>query len=70
MTIMLDSIQRAVEKEFSLPASYLEGHGAMYLYWLKHNHLGALLVPVEWTSGSRQDLAVERASAGFGLGSK
>ncbi len=54
---------RAVDKEFSLPANYPKGHGDMFKYWLELNHPGALLVPVERSSGSRQDLACEGAAA-------
>jgi len=54
---MFDAVLRAVDKEFSLPANYPKGHGAMFCHWLKSNHPGALLVPVERTAGSHQDLA-------------
>jgi hypothetical protein len=35
----------------------------MFLHWLRHHHPGALLVPVERTAGSRQDMAAEGAAA-------
>ena len=63
VSTMFDAVLRAVDKEFSLPANYPKGHGAMFLHWLKLNHPGALLVPVERSSGSRQDLAAEGAAA-------
>ncbi len=63
VSTMFDAVLRAVDKEFSLPANYPKGHGSMFLHWLKSNHPGALLVPVERTSGSRQDLAAEGAAA-------
>jgi hypothetical protein len=62
---MFEAVLRAIDKEFSLPANYPKGHGDMFLHWLKRNHPGALLVPVERTAGSRQDLAAEGAAAMF-----
>ena len=59
----MDSVLRAVDKEFSLPANYPKGHGDWFKFWLKLNHPGALLVPVTRASGSRQDLACEGAVA-------
>ena len=63
VSTMFDAVLRAVDKEFSLPANYPKGHGDMFLHWLRHHHPGALLVPVERTAGSRQDMAAERAAA-------
>jgi hypothetical protein len=60
---MFDSILRAINKEFSLPANYPKGHGDMFKHWLLKFHPGALLVPVTRTTGSRQDLAMEGAAA-------
>jgi hypothetical protein len=60
---MFDTVLRPVNKGFSPPANYPKGHGAMFLYWLKLNHPDALLVPVERTAGSRQDLAAEGVAA-------
>ena len=54
---MFDSVLRAVDKEFSLPANYPKGHGDLFLHWLKLNHPGALLVPVQRTAGSREGAA-------------
>ena len=59
----MDAVLRAVDKEFSLPANYPKGHGDQFKYWLHKYHPGVLLVAVERTSGSRQDLAVEGAAA-------
>ena len=63
VSTMIDAVLRAVDKEFSLPANYPKGHGDQFKHWLKKNHPGALLVPVQRTSGSRQDLSVEGAAA-------
>ena len=63
VSTMFEAVLRAIDKEFSLPANYPKGHGDMFLHWLKQNHSGALLVPVERTAGSRQDLAAEGAAA-------
>ena len=50
-------------KKFSLPANYPKGHGDQFKHWLHMYHPGVLLVAVQRTSGSRQDLAVEGAAA-------
>ena len=63
VSTMFDAVLRAVDKEFSLPANYPKGHGDMFLYWLRHHHPGALLVPVQRTAGSRQDMAAKGAAA-------
>ena len=63
VTTKMDAVLRAVDKEFSLPANYPKGHGDQFKYWLQKYHPGVLLVAVERTSGSRQDLAVEGAAA-------
>ena len=60
---MFDMVLIAVDKEFSIPANYPKGHGPEFKHWLKANHPGALLVPVQRTAGSRQDLATEGAAA-------
>jgi hypothetical protein len=65
VSTMFDAVLRAIDKEFSLPANYPKGHGDLFLHWLKLNHPGALLVPVQRTAGSRQDLATEGAAAVF-----
>ena len=63
VSTMFDSVLRAADKEFSLPANYPKGHGKMFKEWMEKNHPGALLLPVEHATGSRQDLAVEGAAA-------
>ena len=63
VTTKMDAVLRAVDKEFSLPANYPKGHGDQFKYWLHKYHPGVLLVSVERTSGSRQDLAVKGAAA-------
>ena len=37
-------------------------HGAIFHHWLKLSHPGALIVPLERTAGSRQDLAAKGAT--------
>ena len=63
VTTSMESVLRAVDKEFSLPANYPKGHGDQFKHWLHMYHPGVLLVAVQRTSGSRQDLAVEGAAA-------
>lgn len=63
VSTMFDAILRSIDKEFSLPANYPKGHGDQFKHWLRQNHPGALLVPVERTSGSRQDMMSEGAGA-------
>jgi hypothetical protein len=60
---MFDMVLIAIDKEFSIPANYPKGHGPEFKHWLKAHHPGALLVPVQRTAGSRQDLATEGAAA-------
>ena len=60
---MFDSVLRATDKEFSLPANYPKGHGVLFKMWMEINHPGALLLPVERATGLRKDLAVEGAAA-------
>eukprot|EP00957_Ditylum_brightwellii_P012127 915698-Ditylum_brightwellii.AAC.1 len=59
----MESLLRAVDKEFSLCANYPKGHGDLFYEWIEHNRPGVLLLHVERASGSRQDLAVEGAGA-------
>eukprot|EP00957_Ditylum_brightwellii_P199082 15175856-Ditylum_brightwellii.AAC.1 len=59
----MESLLRAVDKEFSLCANYTKDHGDLIHEWIEHNHPGVLLLYIERTSGSRQDLAVEGAGA-------
>jgi hypothetical protein len=58
-----DMVLITIDKEFSIPANYPKGHGPEFKHWLKAHHPGALLVPVQRTAGSRQDLAKEGAAA-------
>jgi hypothetical protein len=60
---MFDAILWALDKAVSLPANYPKGFGDMFKHWLLKYHPGALLVPVQRTAGSRQDLATEGAGA-------
>jgi hypothetical protein len=60
---MFDAIPRTLDKAVRLPANYPKGFGDMFRHWLLKYHLGALLVPVQRTAGSRQDLATEGAGA-------
>ena len=59
----MESVLRALDKEFSLNANYAKGHGQLFFEWIRCNHPGELLLHVERASGSRQDLAVEGAGA-------
>ncbi len=63
ITTMFDGILRAVDKEFSLPENYPKGHGDMFKHWLPKYHPGVLLVHIQRTAGSCQDLATKGASA-------
>ena len=63
VSTLMDTVLRAVDKEFSLPANYPKGHGAQFRYWLMVYHPSALLVPVLRASGGQQDMAVEGAAA-------
>ena len=59
----MEGILRACDKEFSLCANYPKGHGELFYAWMKENHPGNLLLHVERTAGSRQDIVVEGAGA-------
>ena len=59
----MEAVLRAMDKEFSLNANYAKGHGQLFFEWMEHNHPNELLLHVERTSGSRQDLCVEGAGA-------
>ena len=63
VSTMFDSVLRAVDKEFSLPANYPKGHGVLLKIWMDLHHPGGLLLPVERATGNRQDLSVEGAAA-------
>ena len=60
---MFDSVLRAADKEFSLPANYPKGHGVLFKMRTETNHPGALLLLVERATGSRHNLAVKGAVA-------
>ena len=53
----------ALDKEFSLCCNYAKGDGEAFLAWMERYHPGSFLLPVERSSGSRQDLTVEGAGA-------
>ena len=53
----------ALDKEFSLCCNYAKGDGEAFLAWTEQYHPGNFLLPVERSSGSRQDLTVEGAGA-------
>ena len=59
----MEGILRACDKEFSLCANYPKGHGELFNEWMKEHHPGALLLHVERTAGSRNDLLVEGSGA-------
>ena len=59
----ISAIIRAVDKEFSLSANYPKGHGEIFLEWMRVKHPGELLLHVERSSGSRQDLCTEGSMA-------
>ena len=63
VTTSIEAILRAVDKEFSLAANYPKGHGELFRKWMDTHHPGAMLLHVERTSGSRQDLCVEGSGA-------
>jgi hypothetical protein len=46
----------AYDKEFSFAANYPKGHGELFAEWMKENYPGELLIHVESTHGSRQDI--------------
>ena len=61
-----DGFARAFDKEFSLCANYLKGHGELFLMWMKENHPGELLLHVERAaSGGRMDVCSMAALAIF-----
>ena len=59
----ISTLVRAFDKEFSLCINYPKGHGMLFCKWMKTNHLGELLLHVERSSVSRQNLFVEGAPA-------
>ena len=63
VTASMLAIIRAVDKEFSLSANYPKGHGKIFLEWIWEYYPGVLLLHVERTAGSRQDLCTEGSMA-------
>ena len=59
VTTMFDYVLWAVDKEFSLPANYPKGQSDMFKIWMERHHPGAMLLPVERSTGSCHDLIVE-----------
>ena len=62
VSTMFDAVLRSVDKEFSLRANCPKGRGDFFKLRMEIHHPGALLLPVERSGGSRQDLAVEGAA--------
>ena len=58
-----DLVLQAIDKEFSLCCNYPKGDGEAFCAWMLQYHPGALLLPVERGSGSRQDFTVDSAGA-------
>ena len=52
---------RAVYKEFSRGGEYAKGNGLDFNAWLRKEHGKELVVPIERSTGARQDLVVEGA---------
>ena len=61
----VESVLRAVDKEFSFCANYPKGHAELFYEWMKIKYPDALLLHVHRMSGGRQDAAVEGAGALF-----
>jgi hypothetical protein len=59
----MSAIIRAVDKEFSLLANYPNGHGKLFLEWIREYYPGVLLLHVEQAAGSRQDLCTKGSMA-------
>jgi hypothetical protein len=60
---MFTPFARAYDKEFSLAANFLKGHGELFTEWMKENYPGKLLFHVESTHGSQQDIMFTAALA-------
>ena len=54
----MSALIRAFDKEFSLCANYPKGHGEQFKEWIKSTHPGELLLHVEQSTGSLQDIFV------------
>jgi hypothetical protein len=63
VTTSVSAIICAVDKEFSLSASYPKSHGKLFLEWIREYYPGVLLLHVERAAGSRQDLCTEGSMA-------
>ena len=57
----ISNLIRAFDKEFIIAANYRKGRGEVFKEWIKSNHPGELLLHVERSTGSCQDLLVEGA---------
>ena len=63
VTVSIEMVLRAADKEFSLCVNYPKGRGDIFHELMDINYPGVLLLHVERASGSRQDLCVEGAGA-------
>jgi hypothetical protein len=45
VSTMFTPIARAYDKEFSLAANYLKGHGELFAEWMRENYPGSIVVP-------------------------
>ena len=54
----MEGILRACDKKYSFCANYPKGHGELFNTWMEEHHHRALLLHVERTTGSRNDLIV------------
>ena len=59
VTASISAVIRAIDKEFSLSSNYPKGHGELFREWVREYYPGILLLYVERTAGSRQDLCTE-----------
>ncbi len=59
VTASISAVIRAVDKEFSLSSNYPNGHGELFLEWVREHYPGILLLHVERAAGSRQDLCTK-----------
>ena len=60
----INDLLRCIEKEFGRTANYAKGHGSMFEEWMRTNHPGAYLYPIQRAcGGARQDIGVEGAPA-------
>jgi hypothetical protein len=59
VTMSISAIIGAVDKEFSLSSNYPKRHDKLFLEWIRKHCLSILLMHIEHTGGSRQDLCTE-----------